>query len=133
VLIVEGRSAAQPTEQRGSTFTGVVWADPVVPKTDGVVVNTVFFTPGARTHWHRHERGQLLQVISGEGWAVRDDGQGGRIRTGDTVWIPPGEKHWHGAAETTAMSHVAVSLGETEWLEPCTDEQYEQQHLESHR
>jgi quercetin dioxygenase-like cupin family protein len=124
--IAHGRAARLPTDQRGETFTGRVWADPVLPRTDdGVVVNHVFFPPGARTHWHRHEIGQLLIVTYGAGWSLSRDGEGGELRVGDIVWIPAGQDHWHGAAAGTAMSHIAVSHGTTEWLEEVTDLDYE--------
>jgi quercetin dioxygenase-like cupin family protein len=89
-----------------------------------VAVTSVFFAPGARTHWHRHERGQVLHVTSGEGRVYSRGGSGGTIGAGDTVYIPAGEEHWHGAGATTYLVHLAVSLGKTEWLTPVTDEEY---------
>jgi quercetin dioxygenase-like cupin family protein len=124
--INRGRESGATSEQRTATFTGEVWADPVMAETDGVVVANVFFTPGARTHWHRHERGQFLVVTSGEGRARTRDGGGGKLTAGDVVWIPPGEEHWHGAAPGSYMLHLAISLGEADWLEPVTDEEYEE-------
>jgi quercetin dioxygenase-like cupin family protein len=123
--IVPGRAVGRPTEQRGETFTGTVWGDPVLPPTEGVAVNHVFFTPGARTYWHSHDIGQLLIVTYGSGWCLSRDGQGGEIRVGDTVWISAGEEHWHGAAADTAMGHVAVSLGGHAWLEEVLDVEYQ--------
>jgi quercetin dioxygenase-like cupin family protein len=124
--INRGRESGAMSEQRTATFTGEVWADPVLAETDGVVVANVFFTPGARTHWHTHARGQFLVVTSGEGRARTRDGGGGELTAGDVVWIPPGEKHWHGAAPGSYMLHLAISLGEADWLEPVTDEEYEE-------
>lgn len=123
--INRGREAGQESERRSDTFTGEVWADPVLTGADGVMVNNVFFAPGARTHWHRHERGQILFVTSGQGRAYTRDGDGAIIAAGDTVWIPPGEEHWHGAAADSYLLHLAVSLGKTEWLQPVSDEDYE--------
>ena len=122
--INHGREAGKRSEQRSETFTGEVWGDPVLSATDGVLINSVFFAPRARTYWHRHERGQVLHVTSGSGWVRARDGQGGPIRAGDTVWIPPGEEHWHGAAPDTYMLHLAVSLGAADWLQPVTDAEY---------
>nr|WP_255719982.1 cupin domain-containing protein [Brachybacterium sp. ACRRE] len=94
-------------------------------RTDGVTINTVAFSPGARTYWHSHENGQILQVQSGEGF-VATDADGVRIlRPGDTVWCPPGERHWHGASPDTFLVHVAISLGQTSWAEEVTQGEYE--------
>jgi quercetin dioxygenase-like cupin family protein len=117
MIIVPGRSPGGATEKRGATFTGEVWADPVLPATDGVTINTVSFTPGARTFWHRHEQGQLLHVLAGEGLVCTDGEAPRRLRAGDIVWVPPGERHWHGGTATSSMTHIAVSLGTTEWAE----------------
>ncbi len=122
--IIHGRAAGSSSERRSATFTGEVWADPVLLPTDGVTINNVFFAPQARTHWHTHEGGQVLMVTYGQGKIRAEAGDEHRIRPGDTVWISPGERHWHGAAETTCMAHVAISLGGQDWLESVTDEQY---------
>lgn len=124
MIVIRGRSAGTTSELRGATFTGNVWADPVLPSTDGVVINTIVFTPGARTHWHHHERGQILQITGGEGYVCAAGGAPQLVRAGDIVWTPPGERHWHGATPTTTMSHTAVSLGTTEWAEPVADDEY---------
>jgi quercetin dioxygenase-like cupin family protein len=88
----------------------------------------VTFEPGARTAWHTHPLGQTLIVASGCGWVQREGGPIEQIRAGDIVWFSPGEKHWHGAAPTTAMSHIAIAEaldGKTvTWMEHVTDEQY---------
>lgn len=112
------------SEQRGATFTGTVWADSVLAEAGAPTVNNVFFTPGARTHWHTHELGQLLFVTAGSGHAQVRDGEGRELTAGDVVWFPPGEVHWHGARPGTFMIHTAVSLGKTEWLDPVSDEDY---------
>ena len=88
----------------------------------------VTFEPGARTAWHTHPLGQTLIVASGCGWVQREGGPIEQIRAGDIVWFSPGEKHWHGAAPTTAMSHIAIAEaldGKTVTrMEHVTDEQY---------
>lgn len=122
--IIHGHAADSSSEQRTTTFTGEVWADPILAPTEGVTVNNVFFAPQARTHWHTHEHGQLLMVIYGKGKVRAAAGDEHAIRPGDMVWISPGERHWHGAGEATCMAHVAISLGQPEWLEPVTDEEY---------
>ncbi|TCW17618.1 quercetin dioxygenase-like cupin family protein [Raoultella sp. BIGb0138] len=124
--IFHGREANLPSEKRGATFTGEVWADVVMPATDGITINNVFFTPGARTFWHTHEQGQILQVIAGKGWICVAGESAQPIRAGDTVWIPAGERHWHGAAQDSYMQHTATSLGKTGWQDEVTHDQYEQ-------
>lgn len=117
---------------KGSTnyFTGVVRLDMpfkgMAPARIGGA--TVTFEPGARTNWHTHPLGQTLIVTSGLGWVQTDSGPRQEIRAGDIIWIPPGEKHWHGATATTAMSHIAISEaldGKTvDWMEKVTDVQF---------
>jgi quercetin dioxygenase-like cupin family protein len=102
-----------------------VWADPVLSPEAGVSVNNVFFEPGARTHWHTHEVTQVLHVVAGEGWVQVRGGPGGPITTGDTVHIPAGEEHWHGAGSASYVLHLAVTVGETEWLDEVSDGDYE--------
>jgi quercetin dioxygenase-like cupin family protein len=123
--VTRGREADKPSELRGPTFTGDVWAEPVLATGDGVTVNTVFFTPGARTHWHHHEHGQVLLVTHGRGYVQVRGGEGTWVGPGDAVWFPPGEQHWHGAGPDTWMAHNAISLGTTEWLDPVTPEDYD--------
>ena len=122
--INHGREAGMPSTQRGETFTGTVWSEPLLRDVPGVIVNTVFFTPGVRTNWHRHTTGQILIVTHGNGLTFNEDGDGGPIRPGDVVWFGPGERHWHGAGPDTWMTHIAISLGTTDWEDAVTDEQY---------
>ncbi|MGH2887338.1 MAG: cupin domain-containing protein [Solirubrobacteraceae bacterium] len=122
--INHGRVAGMPSAQRGETFTGTVWSEPLLRDVPGVIVNTVFFPPGVRTHWHSHETGQILIVTHGSGLAFNEDGDGGAIIPGDVVWLDPGERHWHGARPDTWMSHVAISLGTTQWEDAVTDDEY---------
>jgi quercetin dioxygenase-like cupin family protein len=121
---VSKAGSGKRSEQRGPTFTGRVWADPVLPAEDGIMVNNVFFEPGARTHWHTHAQAQVLHVLAGEGRAQSRDGSGWGLQAGDTVHIPAGEEHWHGAAPGAFLVHLAVSVGRTHWLEPVSDEDY---------
>jgi quercetin dioxygenase-like cupin family protein len=122
--ISRARVPGKPSELRGQTFTGDVWADPVLPETDEVTINNVFFTPGARTHWHTHDRGQVLHVLAGEGRAGLRGEPAEVIRAGDVVFFAPGEEHWHGAARDSYLLHLAISLGAHDWLDPVTDEEY---------
>lgn len=89
---------------------------------------TVTFEPGARTAWHTHPLGQTIIVTAGCGRAQREGGPVIEIRPGDIVWFPPGERHWHGAAPTTAMTHIAIAEAENgsvvDWLEQVSDEAY---------
>lgn len=125
------RVGSQPSvKPPAEYFTGTVRLDPLhqAPAPARVVSACVTFEPGARTAWHTHPLGQTLIVIAGCGRAQRLGGPIEEIRPGDVVWIPPGETHWHGAAPTTAMTHIAIQEqldGKTvEWLEQVTDEQY---------
>jgi quercetin dioxygenase-like cupin family protein len=122
--VFHGRNEGVPSEQRSSTFTGSVWADPVMPATDGVTVNNVFFAPGARTWWHSHQTGQVLHVTAGSGWVCVEGGQPQVIRSGDVVWIGPGERHWHGASPDSFMIHTATSIGKTQWQEEVAERDY---------
>ena len=125
------RSGSQPSRKPpGEYFTGVVRLDPLfqAPEPARVSGSSVTFEPGARTAWHTHPLGQTLIVTSGCGWVAREGGPVEEIRPGDVVWFPPGEKHWHGATPTTAMTHIAIqeSLNgkNVDWLERVSDEQY---------
>lgn len=92
---------------------------------ESVIVYLVEFQPGARTNWHRHSAPQLLLVHEGQGLVQKWGEPVRAIAAGDAVCIEPGEKHWHGAAPGTRMTHFAVNLTlTTEWLEPVADDQY---------
>jgi quercetin dioxygenase-like cupin family protein len=112
-------------------FTGPVRVDPLFRAKDPARTSgaSVTFEPGARTVWHSHPLGQTLIVTSGSGRVQRWGGPIGEIRPGDVVSIAPGEKHWHGAAPTTAMTHIAIQEqldGKVvEWMEEVSDEQYQ--------
>jgi quercetin dioxygenase-like cupin family protein len=122
--IVRNAHPGAPAQRRSGTFTGLVYTDTVLDGSEGVAVNAVFFAPGARTYWHSHESGQLLYVVSGSG-LVRSEGEPSEvIGVGDVVWVPPGERHWHGGGPDTTLLHLAVSLGTTTWLQEVTEEEY---------
>ena len=118
--------------RRGPTenFTGSVRIDPLFnanppSRTSG---GRVTFEPGARTAWHTHPLGQTLIVTAGTGWVQEWGGPTQEIREGDVVWIPPGQKHWHGATPTGTMTHIAIQEfldgKNVNWMETVSDEQY---------
>ena len=126
------RSGSQPSGKgQAEYFTGAVRIDPLftAPDPARVVGASVTFEPGARTAWHSHPLGQTLLVTAGCGRAQRWGGPIEEIRPGDVIWFPPGEKHWHGATTTTAMTHIAIQEqldGKTaDWMESVSDEQYQ--------
>ncbi len=123
--INRGREHGSGSVRRLETFTGEVWGDPVLSGVDDIGINNVFFTPRARTNWHRHSGVQILIVLSGAGLAFTRGRRGRRDQGGDVVYIPADEEHWHGADAGSCMLHTAVTLGEHDWLDPVTDEQYE--------
>jgi quercetin dioxygenase-like cupin family protein len=125
------RSGSQSsTKGPADWFTGAVRIDPLLQAPDParVAAAMVTFEPGARTAWHTHPLGQTLIVTAGCGRAQRKDGPIEEIRPGDVVWFAPNEKHWHGAAPTTAMTHIAIQERlegkAVDWMEHVTEEQY---------
>jgi len=125
------RAGSRPsTKGPADYFSGTVRIDPLFEGAAParVVGASVTFEPGARTAWHTHPLGQTLIVTAGSGRARRWGGPIEEIRPGDVIWFAPGEKHWHGAAPATAMTHTAIQEkldGKTvEWLEHVSDEQY---------
>jgi len=126
------RSGSQPSGKGPSGwFTGAVRIDPLFQASDPprAAGNSVTFEPGARTAWHTHPLGQTLIVTAGCGRAQRWGGPIEEILPGDVVWIAPGEKHWHGAAPTTAMTHIAIQEyldgKPVDWMEKVSDEEYQ--------
>ena len=126
------RSGSQPSGKGDPEhFTGSVRIDPLfqAPEPARVVGAAVTFEPGARTAWHSHPLGQTLVVMAGCGRVQRWHDSIVEIRPGDVIWAPPGEKHWHGAAPTTAVTHMAIQEhldGKTaDWMEKVSDEEYE--------
>ncbi len=128
------RAGSQPSTKGVSEyFTGSVRIDPLFTAPDPARAGgaLVTFEPGARTAWHTHPFGQTLIVTAGCGWVQRDGGAVEEIRPGDVVWFAPGEKHWHGATPTTAMSHIAIQERRdgtpVTWMEHVTEAQYRRQ------
>ena len=126
------RSGSQPSGKGPADwFTGTVRIDPIMapPEPARVVGAGVTFEPGARTAWHTHPLGQTLIVTGGCGWVQCWGEPRQEIRPGDVVWFAPGEKHWHGATATTAMTHIAIQQklngSAVDWLEKVSDQQYE--------
>ena len=111
-------------------FTGTVRIDPLFEAHDPArtLGASVTFEPGARTAWHTHPLGQTLIVTAGCGFVQRWGGAIEQIRPGDAIWFEPGEKHWHGATATTAMTHIAIQEWldgkPVDWMEQVNDEQY---------
>lgn len=130
-FFVEGSTPRADSEVR-EDFTGLVGMTPMLNLEKNILVRVahVRFEPGARTNWHTHPAGQILQVTKGEGltqtWDEKNKGEKAHvIRPNDTVYIPPGEKHWHGALPGEGMEHIAHSMGgPTNWMEPVSDEDY---------
>ena len=126
------RNGSQPSGKGPPDyFTGTLRLDRLfqAPEPARVRGASVTFEPGARTAWHTHPLGQTLIVTAGCGWVQREGGPIEEIHPGDVIWFPPGEKHWHGATATTAMTHIAIveqlDGKSADWLEKVSDEQYQ--------
>jgi len=128
----EEQSAIFPKGERANAeyFTGTAWVNTLVPKdeTDTYTVLDVLFEPGCRNHWHTHARGQILLVTSGNGYYQERGNPARSLAKGDTVVIPSGVEHWHGAAKNSSLTHIAITnhslVGAVQWLEPVSDEEY---------
>ena len=125
------RNGPETSPGPGDWFTGAVYIDPVAPPSDGsrVAASSVHFAPGARTAWHTHPHGQTIWITEGIGLCQREGGPIEVIRSGDRVFFEPGENHWHGAAPTRFMTHIAMQQADdsgnvVSWGEHVTDEQY---------
>ena len=125
------RSGSQPSAKGPADwFTGTVRIDALLRAPEPARVSSAYvtFEPGARSNWHTHPCGQILIVTSGLGWTQCEGEQKEEIRPGDVITCPPNKKHWHGATDKTAMSHIAIQESRggkaVEWLERVTDEQY---------
>jgi quercetin dioxygenase-like cupin family protein len=125
------RSGSRPSGKGPAEyFTGIVRVDPLFQANDPARARgvSVTFEPGARTAWHTHPLGQTLLVIAGCGLAQSWGGPIEQIRPGDVISFPPGEKHWHGATATSAMTHIAIQEHldgkAVDWMEKVSDEQY---------
>ena len=127
---IERNGSRPSTKGPQDYFSGSVRVEPVFQVGDPMRLNagSVTFEPGARTAWHTHPLGQTLIITAGLGWVQTEGGPIEEVRPGDVVWFPPGEKHWHGATPTTAMTHIAVqeSLNgkNVDWMEKVSDKQY---------
>jgi quercetin dioxygenase-like cupin family protein len=129
---MEIKRAGSQASTKGSPdwFTGTVRIDPLhsAPDPARIACASVTFEPGARTAWHTHPLGQTLIVVAGMGLAQREGGPVETIRPGDIVWFQPGEKHWHGASPTAAMTHIAIQERldgkAADWMEHVSDEDY---------
>ncbi len=126
------RSGSQPSGTGPAEwFTGTVRIDPLFAAhaPARAAGNAVTFEPGARTAWHTHPLGQVLIVTAGFGLVQREGGSIEEIRAGDVVWFEPGEKHWHGASPTTAMTHIAIQEAldgkAVDWMEHVSDDEYQ--------
>ncbi|MCG6207170.1 cupin domain-containing protein [Rhodopseudomonas sp. HC1] len=122
---------SRPTQRASKDyFTGTVWQDPIVsaPAPARLAATRVSFEPGARTAWHTHPLGQTLYVVAGVGRVQTLGGPVREIRAGDVVWIPPGEKHWHGASPNNGMTHIAMQEALdgsfATWMEQVSDADY---------
>jgi quercetin dioxygenase-like cupin family protein len=125
------RAGSQPSAKGPEDwFTGTVRIDPLFAASGDArgAGNAVTFEPGARTAWHTHPLGQTLIITFGRGWVQREGQPVEEVRPGDVVWFEPGEKHWHGASDSTAMQHIAIQEAldgkAVEWLEHVRDDQY---------
>ena len=123
MLTVMRGGSGQPSEVATGTFTGTAWRDVGMGATDGVAVGNVFFEPCSRTYWHSHVGGQLLVAIAGEGVVATED-ETVVLRAGDSVWTPPGVRHWHGGGAGRYLLHTAVTVGDTDWQDAVTDAEY---------
>ena len=125
------RNGVETARGPSEWFTGAVFIDTVSAPADGsrLSASSVHFTPGARTAWHTHPNGQTIYVLEGIGHAQRRGGPVEVIRPGDRVFFEPGEEHWHGAAPTRFMAHLAMVQVDDEgnnatWLDHVTEEEY---------
>src|SRR3954453_15644421 len=127
---IQGIGTQASTKGPADWFTGTVRIDAPFDRQDPARVSgaTAPFQPGARTAWPTPPLGQTLIVTSGSGWVQQEGGPVEEIRPGDVVWFPPGVRHWHGAAPTTAMTHIAIQEAldgkVVDWLDHVSDEQY---------
>jgi quercetin dioxygenase-like cupin family protein len=126
-----GRNTSETAAGPSEWFTGAVYIDTVAAPSGAsrVTASSVHFTPGARTAWHAHPNGQTIYVLEGVGLAQRRGGAIEVIRPGDRVFFEPGEEHWHGAAQTRFMAHLAMLQVDDEgnsatWGDHVTDEEY---------
>jgi quercetin dioxygenase-like cupin family protein len=118
-----GRVRGASTARAGDTFIGAVLRDPILAN-DALQVSTIAFEPGAHTYWHSHGDGQLLFIDHGRGVIVTRDGESRSMQAADVIYAPPGEEHWHGAAEDSYLAQTTVSMGRTSWFEEVPSAEY---------
>ena len=125
MLTVIRTTRPEPSILGTDTFTGgAVWRDALLSDPDsGVTLGQVVFSPGARTHWHTHDGGQVLVMVAGEGFVADADGAVS-VHAGDIVWTPGGVRHWHGASAGNFLIHTTISLGGVAWEEAVSELEY---------
>jgi quercetin dioxygenase-like cupin family protein len=123
---MEQRPKQPTTKGPAEWFTGDVWIDPIArgEPPSQLNVGSVHFTPGARTAWHSHEGGQTLYVTEGRGLVQSRDATAVEIRSGDVVYTPDGEEHWHGARPDHFLTHLSITEGSPHWGDHVTDAEY---------
>ncbi|KAJ9134329.1 hypothetical protein NKR23_g10188 [Pleurostoma richardsiae] len=122
-IIFPGSQGNNGTQRVTATFTGDVYLGLIHAEANVAIAN-VTFMPCARTHWHTHEHGQMIKVVTGSGWICDKGGIPRQIRAGDTAWAPAGTTHWHGADAGSVMTHQVIAFGKTTWLAEVTDDEY---------
>jgi len=122
-VVRSSRDTSRSSELKGETFTGQVWMDPVFLD-ENMTINNVMFTPCARTHWHNHEKGQVLIVKAGSGWVCEKGGSPQKLHVGDLVYCPADTTHWHGGDDGSYMLHTAISYGKTTWYDAVDESTY---------
>lgn len=115
------------TKETMGTFSGDVSLHRLF-KDENMSILDVKFSPCSRTHWHRHENGQLLEITSGSGWVCDKGDEPRRVKAGEIIWCPPGTVHWHGADKGDSMVHRAITYGIVEWYDPVSEEAPQEVH-----
>lgn len=129
-MIIHPAGSRPSSSANPDYFTGAVRMDALINAPHPARLNalSVTFEPGARTAWHTHPLGQTLIVTAGVGWVQKDGEPVHTIRPGDVIWFEPGERHWHGATATTAMTHIALQEAQdgvaANWMEQVSDADY---------
>src|SRR5262245_58705925 len=110
-----GIRSGEPSGLRSSVTTGGVWSD-ILMNSGGARSVSMICQPGARTHWHKHEGGQFIYTVSGEGWIQERGGELVTLSPGDVVWTEPGVEHWHGASKSCLVTQIMLHIGDVTWL-----------------
>ena len=121
-----GRKHGTSVLRSGHLSSGAAWRDSLldVEGVDRIEVSTISFDPGAHIRWHSHSKGQILRIEHGEGVIATRAGEVRVLQAADLIYSPPGEEHWHGATPNSYLAQLNISMGDTEWLEPVTGEEY---------